>query len=271
MVSNQVSPERYAKYFVHLLDIGAAEYFGGIERAGTFTLVVNARGVGWKNLDFTTMKLAGPIVENNFPERQYRTYVVSSGTLVTVAWRAVSTFLDPGTVFKIKLVDSLSSSKDEIAIDFDASTILDLEKAFAAGPTRTSECSRPSTILPSTSPLIQPEMQHLKSNEPKRGVLFKRGKVSSLWRLRHCELLTTPLAVLHSKPSATAPKKGLLLRDAAVEVGQIGPYHTVTVTLPSEADSPTIFGARNRDDALEWATAILEAGMLTESGGGKLD
>lgn len=35
---------------------------------------------------------------------RYRTYVVNVGTVVTFAWRAVSTFLDPGTVVKIRLV-----------------------------------------------------------------------------------------------------------------------------------------------------------------------
>jgi len=252
---------------VHLLDVGAVEYFGGIEKGGTFTLVVNARGVGWKNLDFATMKLAGPIVENNFPERQYRTYVVSSGTLVTIAWRAVSTFLDPGTVFKIKLVDSLSSSKDYIAVDFDASTVVDLEKAFAAGPaTRASQSSTPSMIIPSTAPSIKPETHRLKIIEPRRGVLFKRGKVSSLWRLRHCELITTPPAALMYGPSPTAPKKRLILHSVAVEIGEVGPYHTMTLTLPTEADSLATFGVRNRDDALEWATAILEASAPIESG-----
>ena len=40
----------------------------------------------------------------NFPERQYRTYVMSVGVLITFAWNIVSNFLDPGTVFKIRLV-----------------------------------------------------------------------------------------------------------------------------------------------------------------------
>jgi hypothetical protein len=144
---SQVSPERYGQFFVHLLDVGAAEHFGGVERAGAFTLVVNARGVGWKNLDFATMKLAGPVLERHFPERQYRTYVVSVGPLVTVAWRAVSSFLDPGTVFKIQLVDSLASTKGDLAFDFEPGTLSDLETAFAAPPADPPD-PPPPVILP---------------------------------------------------------------------------------------------------------------------------
>ena len=125
-----MSSERYARYFVHLLESGCEEFFGGPERAGTFTLVVNAKGVGWKNLDFATMKLAGPVVEGNYPERQFRTYVVSVGSLVTFAWRAVSNFLDPGTVFKIRLVDTFTATPTVLA-DFEEAAIEDIGRCLS--------------------------------------------------------------------------------------------------------------------------------------------
>jgi hypothetical protein len=108
--------KRYTRYFVYLLETGQRDFFGGAEKDGHFCVLLNAKGVGRRNLDFAMMKVAGPIIELNYPERQYRTFVLSVGTVITMAWRAVSNFLDPGTVFKIRLVGSFADR--ELLEDF---------------------------------------------------------------------------------------------------------------------------------------------------------
>jgi len=100
---SEVSKERYGRFFVHLLERGQRDFFGGDERPGQFAVLVNAKGFGRRNIDFGMMRSAGPVIELNYPERQYRTYVLSVGPLITFAWGVVSKFLDPGTVFKIRL------------------------------------------------------------------------------------------------------------------------------------------------------------------------
>jgi hypothetical protein len=44
-----------------------------LSQPGTFVVMANVKGVGRKNLDFALGKIAAPIIELNFPERQYRT------------------------------------------------------------------------------------------------------------------------------------------------------------------------------------------------------
>jgi hypothetical protein len=66
----EISPERYTRYFVYLLENGQRDFFGGPENPGMFCVLVNAKGAGRKNLDFPMMKIAGPIIELNYPERQ---------------------------------------------------------------------------------------------------------------------------------------------------------------------------------------------------------
>lgn len=52
-----ISPERYSRFFVQLLERGQRDFFGGAEKPGHFCILVNARGVGRKNLDFPMMKV----------------------------------------------------------------------------------------------------------------------------------------------------------------------------------------------------------------------
>ena len=101
---SEVSPERYTKFFIYLLEVGARDFFGGAEKPGTFVIILNAAGIGPKNLDIAGGKYAGPILENHFPERQRRTYVVHVGRLIRFAWGIACNFLDPGTVYKICLL-----------------------------------------------------------------------------------------------------------------------------------------------------------------------
>jgi len=42
---------------VQLLERGQRDFFGGAEKPGHFCILVNARGVGRKNLDFPMMKV----------------------------------------------------------------------------------------------------------------------------------------------------------------------------------------------------------------------
>jgi hypothetical protein len=58
-----VNAERYARYFVYLLETGARDFFGGSEKPGLFCIMFNARGVGRRNVDLAMMRLAGPIIE----------------------------------------------------------------------------------------------------------------------------------------------------------------------------------------------------------------
>jgi hypothetical protein len=61
--SGVIPAERYTRYFVYLLETGARDFFGGSEKPGLFSIMLNAKGVGRRNIDFAMMKLAGPIIE----------------------------------------------------------------------------------------------------------------------------------------------------------------------------------------------------------------
>jgi len=70
--------------------------------------------------------------------------VVSVGTMITFAWRIVSTFLDPGTVFKIRLVDNFNDKA--LLEDFTAPRIRDLEQSTEIAP------GQPIPRLPNAAP-----------------------------------------------------------------------------------------------------------------------
>jgi len=67
---SSLGAERYARFFVYLLESGQRRFFGGPERPGHFCVVLNAAGAGLRHLDFPMMRLAGPMIELNYPERQ---------------------------------------------------------------------------------------------------------------------------------------------------------------------------------------------------------
>jgi len=351
-----LSPELYTRYFVHLLETASRDFFGGPEKPGCVTIVANAKGVGWKHLDFAAMKVAvrcvqrgalcrarplcrtmrvlrrplarppshlscpctpqGPTIEGNYPERQFRTYIVSVGSLVTFGWRVVSSFLDPGTTHKIQLVDSLAAPSPSLRADFTPAQLAVIEEAFTNPPTTappraptsgastaesaasadaattatngtrqtrstSSSSSSGSTSTGSTS--VGGSLRSgCSSSSPgptagsvsvRQGILYKRGRRSALWRLRHCDLLRPAdldaaveppdgvggaLPCLSYGPSPEGPRKSLALGGCRVELGRSGAYHTITV-LDGGGQETSVLGSRNQDEALAWVSVLRAA------------
>ena len=75
----------------------------------------------------------------NFPERQYRTYVMSVGVLITFAWNIVSNFLDPGTVFKIRLVKGFDDQS--LLEDFTSAAQVNHSLTHSLSPSSTQRTS----------------------------------------------------------------------------------------------------------------------------------
>ena len=55
-------------------------------------------------MDWKLLRMAAPILENNYPERQLSTYVLPVGTFIVMTWKVIATFIDAGTAHKIKLI-----------------------------------------------------------------------------------------------------------------------------------------------------------------------
>ncbi|CAM9781732.1 unnamed protein product [Chrysoparadoxa australica] len=97
-------PERMARFLCHLLERFTLDF-----SAEQFVLLVDCRELSRSNLDWELLQKAAPILENNYPERQAATYVLPVGTLATMTWRVIATFIDPGTACKIKLMPGFDS------------------------------------------------------------------------------------------------------------------------------------------------------------------
>ncbi|CAM9864022.1 unnamed protein product, partial [Discosporangium mesarthrocarpum] len=98
-----IEPSRTIRYFCQLME----RAFEDFAPASKFCLILDCRGVGRKNMDLKLMKAAAPVIENNYPERQHSTYVLPCNGFIMMAWRVISTFIDPGTANKIRMVSSL--------------------------------------------------------------------------------------------------------------------------------------------------------------------
>jgi CRAL/TRIO domain len=44
--------------------------------AHKFCMILDCRGLSAKNMDWKLLRMAAPILENNYPERQFATYVL---------------------------------------------------------------------------------------------------------------------------------------------------------------------------------------------------
>jgi hypothetical protein len=110
----------------------------------TFAFVPISSYSSWSHLwNFYPVTFMLLCLQLNFPERQYRTYVMSLGVIITFAWNIVSNFLDPGTVFKIRLVTGFG---DPVLLqDFSAEQIKDIEDSALTAP------GKPLPALPSSS------------------------------------------------------------------------------------------------------------------------
>jgi len=118
--------DRMVRYFIYMLEKGI-KLAHPVE---TFVMVLDCRGMRKKNLDFHMVKLASPIIENNYPERQFATYVLPVGSLITLAWKVIAGFLDPGTAYKIRLVTGF---QDPLLLDnFDEKLLEMIERGNAA-------------------------------------------------------------------------------------------------------------------------------------------
>ncbi|CAM9292423.1 unnamed protein product [Pylaiella littoralis] len=92
--------EDKVRYYCQLLERG----FRDFAPAHKFCLILDCRGAGMNIMDRKLFRVATPIIENNFPETQHATYVLPCNGVITMAWKAISAFLDPGTADKIRLV-----------------------------------------------------------------------------------------------------------------------------------------------------------------------
>eukprot|EP00903_Cladosiphon_okamuranus_P016533 g15252.t1 len=92
--------EEKVRYYCQLLERG----FRDFAPAHKFCLILDCRGAGTNVMDRKLFKVATPIIENNFPETQHATYVLPCNGIITMAWKVISSFIDPGTADKIRLV-----------------------------------------------------------------------------------------------------------------------------------------------------------------------
>eukprot|EP00752_Nemacystus_decipiens_P001571 g1532.t1 len=92
--------EEKVRYYCQLLERGFREF----APAHKFCLILDCRGAGTNVMDRKLFKVATPIIENNFPETQHATYVLPCNGIITMAWKVISSFIDPGTADKIRLV-----------------------------------------------------------------------------------------------------------------------------------------------------------------------
>jgi hypothetical protein len=75
------------------------------------TVMINRTGAG-SNADIEFMRHFTNIMQNNYPERLYRTIVYPSGFIFYGIWSLVSVFLDPVTRDKVKPVMYLSGVQE---------------------------------------------------------------------------------------------------------------------------------------------------------------
>ncbi|CAM9470392.1 unnamed protein product, partial [Ectocarpus sp. 8 AP-2014] len=92
--------EEKVRYYCQLLERG----FRDFSPAYKFCLILDCRGAGTNVMDRKLFKVATPIIENNFPETQHATYVLPCNGVIMMAWKVISSFIDPGTADKIRLV-----------------------------------------------------------------------------------------------------------------------------------------------------------------------
>ncbi|CAM9184678.1 unnamed protein product [Ectocarpus sp. 13 AM-2016] len=92
-------------------------------------------------MDRKLFKVATPIIENNFPETQHATYVLPCNGMIMMAWKVISSFIDPGTADKIRLVK-----------DFDDPALV---KAFSPETLKAFIAVKPSMAPP--QPYVAPD------------------------------------------------------------------------------------------------------------------
>jgi len=79
-------------------------------------LMINRVNAG-NSADMEFMKALTNLLQNNYPERLYRTVVFPSGFVFWGIWQVVQIFLDPVTKDKVKPVMYLSGVQEYISID----------------------------------------------------------------------------------------------------------------------------------------------------------
>ena len=129
--TTEPTPERYLRFFVYLLETGQRMYFGGPERPGTFCLVVKCKGMGRRNVNLAMARLCAPVLDKHYPNRLELVDGVALPSVVALAWRAASAFVDPATVRKVCLCRGFGAPV--LRQHFSAAQVADLE-AGRAGP-----------------------------------------------------------------------------------------------------------------------------------------
>ncbi|CAN0541367.1 unnamed protein product, partial [Ectocarpus sp. 12 AP-2014] len=137
--SDGASPtvEEKVRYYCQLLERG----FRDFSPAYKFCLILDCRGAGTNVMDRKLFKVATPIIENNFPETQHATYVLPCNGMIMMAWKVISSFIDPGTADKIRLVK-----------DFDDPALV---KAFSPETLKAFIAVKPSMAPP--QPYVAPD------------------------------------------------------------------------------------------------------------------
>ncbi|CAM8979134.1 unnamed protein product [Rhodiola kirilowii] len=112
---------QFKKFVVHLLDKTLASSFEGTETGNEKLVgILDVQGISYKNVDPRGLITAFQFLQNYYPERLAKAFVVNMSPFFLGIWRMVARFLDKATLQKIVIVGSEEEMKqliDEIGAD----------------------------------------------------------------------------------------------------------------------------------------------------------
>ncbi|BBN04121.1 hypothetical protein MPTK1_3g02130 [Marchantia polymorpha subsp. ruderalis] len=97
-VYNKQDPGEFTRFLVYALDKAIA---GAPPNTHNFLTVVDLKGIGVKNLDSKSLLVAFEVLQNHYPDRIDKIFMVNAPLIFNGLWKVVSKLIDEGTKKKI--------------------------------------------------------------------------------------------------------------------------------------------------------------------------
>ncbi len=68
-----------------------------------YSAIFDFKGAGLSNMNMKQIKEMAPVIQDCYPERTYKIFVVNANWLLKIVWGIVKPFLDPCTVTRVHL------------------------------------------------------------------------------------------------------------------------------------------------------------------------
>ncbi|KAI5083996.1 hypothetical protein GOP47_0000165 [Adiantum capillus-veneris] len=101
-ITSERNLEEFKRFVVYGFDKAVASLQGDQEK---FVLIADLKGYGYKNMDVKGYLSILEILQDHFPERLGKFYILHVPSLFWVAWKVVYPFIDPNVRDKIVFVD----------------------------------------------------------------------------------------------------------------------------------------------------------------------